>query len=57
MGGGDPDVNGTNECTATSISIASSTLGGDVLDVSGRARYLALSNIFLVGSTISSGNQ
>ena len=51
LGGGDPDGDGTSECTATSIAIRSSTLGGDVLDVSGRARYLALSNVFRVGSS------
>ena len=52
LGGGDPDNNGTAECTATSIAITSGTLGGDVLDVSGRARYLALSNVFQVGSAV-----
>ena len=49
LGGGDPDGDGTSECTATSIAITSSTLGGDVVNVAGRARYLALSNVFEVG--------
>ena len=52
LGGGDPESNGTSECTATSIAITSNTLGGDVLDVSGRARYLALSNVFQVGRAV-----
>ena len=52
LGGGDPDNNGISECTATSIAITSGTLSGDVLDVSGRARYLSLSNVFQVGSAV-----
>ncbi len=57
LGGGDPDNNGTSECTATSIAITSNTLGSDVLYVSGRARYLALSNVFQVGSTVVPTNE
>ena len=52
LGGGDPDSDSVDECTATSIAITSSTLGGDVLDVSGRAQYLALSSVFRVGSAV-----
>ena len=52
LGGGDPNNDSVNECTATSIAITSNTLDGDVLDVSGRARYLALSNVFQVGSAV-----
>ncbi len=48
LGGGDPDGNGTYECTSTSIAIRSNTLSGGTLDVAGRARYLALSNVFRV---------
>ncbi len=50
LGGGDPDGDGVWECTATSIAVTSNTLGGEVLEVSERARYLALSGVFRVGS-------
>ena len=50
LGGADPDSDDTHECTATSIAITSNTLSGAVADVSGRARFLALSNVFQVGT-------
>ena len=50
LGGGDPDGDGVSECTATSIAVTSNTLGGKVLAVSERARYLALSGVFRVES-------
>ena len=51
LGGGDPDGDGTSECTATSVSTTSSTLGGRTLDVDNRARYLALSGVFRVAAS------
>ena len=51
LGGGDPDGNGTSECTATSVNMSSSTLGGRTLEVDARTRYLALSGVFRVADT------
>ncbi len=50
-GGGDPDGNGTSECTATSVNTSSSTLGGRTLEVDARTRYLALSGVFRVADS------
>ena len=52
LGGGDPDGDGTSECTAASIAITANTPSGDVLVVSGRARYLALLGAFRVGGPV-----
>ena len=53
LGGGDPDGDDVSECTATSIAaiaVTTNTLGGKVLAVSERARYLALSGVFQIES-------